>query len=197
VWFVPYKAVDWDAGGFVGTWLDRHWERLSEEGAGSFALRAYRPARLALADATLVDARWEDQIKLRAYRIGSDEGGQVNVAPGDTLVLTLFWESLRTPSADYTVFVHLLGPSGDIVSQRDSQPLRGSYPTSAWGADEMILDRYVIIVPSDASVENYTMAVGLYNANTGVRLPVRPSPSQRLGDRYDLEKQISVATAGE
>ena len=197
VWFVPYKSVDWDAQGFVGTWLDRHWERLSEEEAGSFALRLYRPVRLALADATPVDARWEDQIRLRAYRLGSDEDGQVNVAPGDTLVLTLFWELLRTPFADYTVFVHLLGPNGDIVAQRDSQPLRGSYPTSAWGADEIILDRYVIIVPADALAENYTMAVGLYDANTGARLPVRPGPSQSPGDRYDLEKKISVETAGE
>lgn len=187
VWFVPYKSADWDATGFVTTWLDRHWERVSEEEAGSFALRLYRPIRVALADTVPTGARWEEQIGLRAYRIEPTTRDHEAVSPGEALNVTLFWQALQRPAADYTAFVHLLAPSGEIIAQRDSQPLRGTYPTSTWEPDEVVLDRYVIIIPAATPSGQYTLAVGLYDAATGTRLQVLPDESAAPDERYALE----------
>ncbi|MEZ4646716.1 MAG: hypothetical protein R3E31_28985 [Chloroflexota bacterium] len=50
-----------------------------------------------------VKARFADEIQLTGMKIGGDW------QPGGQMQVTLFWEALQVPSADYTVFVHLLG----------------------------------------------------------------------------------------
>lgn len=110
--------------------------------------------------------------------------------PGEALHLTLVWEALRPVEADYTVFAHLLGPHGEIVAQRDSPPLRGTYPTSAWEPDTPVVDRYVIIVPADAEPGSYTLVLGLYEADSGRRLPVRSNAE--LADHYALTQEVRV-----
>ena len=193
VWFVPYKSVDWDADGFVTTWLDRHWEQVSEEPAGSFALRLYRPTRVSLANAQPSSARWNEEIALRGYRLDSGSGPDATLRAGDALSLTLFWEALNKLPNNYTVFVHLLAPDGRIVAQRDGPPLRGSYPTSAWEPGNAIVDKYVIMVPADASPGSYSLAVGLYDAGTGNRLAVATGEPTGTNGRYLLEQQVVVS----
>jgi 4-amino-4-deoxy-L-arabinose transferase-like glycosyltransferase len=87
------------------------------------------------------------------------------------LELTLFWQALRQPDADYTVFVHIRDAAGNVIAQKD-QPLSGGvYPSSLWDAGEIIPDEVTVAldgVPQGA----YEIVVGLYNFATGVRLPV-------------------------
>ncbi|MGH2461628.1 MAG: 6-pyruvoyl-tetrahydropterin synthase-related protein, partial [Chloroflexota bacterium] len=53
-------------------------------------------------------------------------------APGAPIVVNLEWRALAAPSADYTVFVHLLDARGRLVAQHDGPPLAGTYPTTDW-----------------------------------------------------------------
>lgn len=207
IWFLPYKSADWDAEGAIGVWLDRHWERLSrpsDEQVGSFALRLYRPARVALATAKPAEALWAGQIRLRAYRLdlpaersNARSATKATIAPGDAATLTLFWEALRPPREDYTVFVHLIGPDGRVVAQRDSQPVGGNYRTSQWKPDQLILDRYVIIIPADAKDGEYGLSIGLYSPGPDDRLPVyvggagSPDSSYVLPDKLTVESEVS------
>ena len=192
VWFVPYKSADWDSTGFVTTWLDRHWERVSEDAAGTFALRLYRPPHISLSEAFPSGVRWGEQVALRAYQLEPNENGQTSLTAGQPLYLTLFWEPLDKMSVDYTVFVHLLSPDGQMVAQRDSQPLRGTFPTSAWQPDTPIVDKYVIIVPEGVAAGEYSLALGLYDARTGDRLSVTQSGTGARGDRYILPHKLTV-----
>jgi hypothetical protein len=97
-----------------------------------------------------------------------------------SLQLTLYWRSEAPLPADYTTFVHLLNQAGDVVAQKDRPPLDGAYPTSLWDPGEIIADRIVISLPSDLPAGDYSLAVGLYDFNTGIRLPVPGDPDSSL-----------------
>jgi hypothetical protein len=69
--------------------------------------------------------------------------------PGEPVQVTLFWQAgrsgIETPSdqpADYAVRLFLQDVAGDDVSIYDGYPVHGTYPTSRWGEDEIIVDRY-------------------------------------------------------
>jgi len=94
------------------------------------------------------------------------------VRPGETVRLVIYWEALRHDAGDYTVFNHLLDPSGSVVAQKDSQPQAGMYPTYLWGVGERVRDEYQLVVPPDASAGDYTFAVGMYVLQTMERLPI-------------------------
>ena len=93
---------------------------------------------------------------------------------GEILYLQLYWAVTATPSADWTVFTHLVQRDGQgkatVVAGRDSQPGDGSLPTPRWQAGWQILDEYQISLPGDLAAGDYEMAIGLYQPS-GERLP--------------------------
>lgn len=91
---------------------------------------------------------------------------------GQTWEIDLYWEPHRAILKDYTVFLHLIDERGAILAQTDEQPLSGEYPTSAWALGEQVYDKHVIAVPPDTAGGPYYLAIGLYDAGTGDRLPI-------------------------
>jgi hypothetical protein len=114
-----------------------------------------------------LDTTFGGQIALLGYDLDRTE-----MRAGESITLTLVWRALTTPDADYTVFTHLLDPSGVQRGGQDNAPLNGAYNTSLWIADEVIVDTYVIPLAADASPGEYTIEVGLYQFDSGARLPV-------------------------
>ncbi len=112
--------------------------------------------------------------------------------PGDGLHLTLFWRARSPVGQDYTVFTHLLDEQDHIRAQKDSQPVAGFYPTSLWPQGEVIRDQYDLIIPPDIPVGRYFLAIGLYSADTGQRLPAFGPEGKRLGDDRIELAEISV-----
>ena len=107
----------------------------------------------------------------RVQLLGYDLSGHV-VRPGDALTLTLYWRALAEMDEDYTVFTHLLTAEGAVAGQQDNPPAGGTYPTSLWLAGEVVTDVYVIPVRADAAPGPHRLEVGMYVAETGMRLPV-------------------------
>ena len=98
-------------------------------------------------------------------------GYDLSAAPGE---VTLYWQARELVSADYTVFVHLLDEAGNAMAQADSQPQAGAYPTSFWSVKEVVPDRHRFPAELVAGLPpgTYSVRVGLYDLQTGVRLPV-------------------------
>jgi hypothetical protein len=157
---------------------------LTDEVTGQ-SLIPVSPAGIELSPASIA------QIKLRPLRPGIrpipnpaqfDLDGQIQLAgyeldpkpvkPGEPVTLTLFWQAVRRPRADYTVFVHVLGADGQLVAQADSQPQSGSYPTSFWDEGEVVEDSHPIMIPAEIPPGQYAIEIGLYRLDTGERLPV-------------------------
>ncbi len=126
----------------------------------------------------------------RGIQLNTPTGGQqdpVEVKPGDTLSLILYWQA-KTPIKDsYTVFTHLLDTNSRVRGQKDSIPGAGTLPTSGWVENEVISDRYEIAVEPAAPSGRYQIEVGMYLASTGERLPTGTE-----GNRILLDAAITV-----
>jgi len=115
-------------------------------------------------------------IRLRGYDL------QMADPAAGRLQLTLYWQAHNTPRESYTVFVHLVGPAGTIVSQEDSLPVGDDRPTTGWVSGEIITDRHELPVPADSQGDSYTLHIGLYQPATGQRLPAYDGQGRRLPD---------------
>lgn len=119
------------------------------------------------ADALPAEAEFVEPIRLQAYELAPLRIGQ-------TAALTLYWEAIGAPSADYTVFVHLLDTNGNIAAQADAPPgsdaHAGRYPTSWWAAGETIRDVHMLHLPADLTPGAYSLRLGLYQPETGERV---------------------------
>jgi hypothetical protein len=125
-----------------------------------------------------LEATFGSEIALLGYDLAVDEGGT-----GD---LTLVWQALEKPAADYTVFVHVLDENGTCcIWQQDGLPSQNQYPTSRWLLGEVVLDPYEISLPDDLAPGQYAIEVGLYIAETGRRLLVE-LPGQVKSDKVLL-----------
>ena len=78
---------------------------------------------------------------------------------GNDVAMTLYWQATGDVLADYTVFVHLLSPEGDLVAQHDSPPL---LPTSLWVPGARVVDSHTLALPAALSPGDYQIRVGLY-----------------------------------
>ena len=91
---------------------------------------------------------------------------------GDVPRVTLYWEVVSFPADNFTVFVHLLDASGRLWGQGDGPPVNGDYPTLFWEPGELIVDEHLITVDAQAPAGDYSIAVGLYQPQENIRLPV-------------------------
>jgi hypothetical protein len=116
-----------------------------------------------------VAAEFGGLAQLSGYTIEPPHGLQD--APAGPLTLTLVWQGLSEMEVSYRVFVHLLDTQGQIVAQSDAEPAQWARPTTGWAPDEYVIDRHVLQVPQGAEGP-LTLRVGLYEAESGERLPV-------------------------
>ncbi len=122
------------------------------------------------------------EIKLLGYNLQQVEERR--------FVLSLVWRALTEPADDYTVFVHLLNQDGSCcLWQQDVMPRQGSYATSRWLPEEVVVDEYQIELPEDAPAGRYPIEVGLYLAENGRRLLVT-MPGAPEGDAIDLRPLV-------
>lgn len=108
------------------------------------------------------------------------------LTPGQTLDLTLNWQSLTATSTDYTVFVQLLDAADNIITQIDNAPVQGTFPTSQWQPGQAISDPYRLPIPADLPPGDYHLYIGFYNLRDLRRLPVLDTSGNAIDDKYRL-----------
>jgi hypothetical protein len=95
------------------------------------------------------------------------------IADPNSLVVNLYWRGEGPIAEDYVAFVQLLDAEGRLVAQSDSWPAQGALPTSAWLADELIVDEHRLALPKGMPEGRYRLIAGLYLLETGERLTTR------------------------
>ena len=133
-------------------------------------------------------ATWGDSIQLSGY-----DQFPTTIVPGETIDLILYWKALAPMQTSYTVFVHLLDESRMIQGQVDSIPGKGTLSTTGWVPGEYVRDTYSFQVQGDAPAGTYRLEIGIYDATTGARLPVRLEGSSEVTDHILLPINISVS----
>lgn len=94
---------------------------------------------------------------------------------------TLYWQTDQPIPGNYTVFAHLLDANGAPVTQADSQPLNGDWPTGAWLPNAPFAEtRHFDLTGIPPGV--YALRLGWYDANTLARLEAYQSTGARWPD---------------
>lgn len=102
------------------------------------------------------------------------------VSAGATVKTTLYWRARATPSDDFVVFLHLLGPGDRVVGQVDSPPAGGVAPTRSWLPGEVIRDERSFQVKAGTPPGTYRFEAGLYRPGTGQRVRLADGSGDRV-----------------
>ncbi len=160
---------------FSREYLQVLWDRfdlVAVEGA-TLVFRSH-PAETPPAVERSLDADIAGQLRLARYALSQDRP-----APGETVIVTLYWEPL-TLQGEYTAFVHLVDRAGRGVTGHDAPPLGGLYPVARWPRSPRSYpfpDRHPISLPTDLVPGRYRLEAGLY----------RPGTLESVGKRVTLD----------
>jgi len=130
--------------------------------------------------------RLGDRIELVGYTITPQ------TSPGETVRLTLHWHALDAGTQSHKVFAHVVGAQGQMLVQQDGIPVRWTVPTDMWVKGEFIADEYDLRIPASAAPGAYTVRVGMYDPDSGARLPAIEN-GQRLTDDAIALTQLNVS----
>lgn len=119
--------------------------------------------------AQALDARFDDAAQLEGVTIDKSE-----FSPGEGVNFTLHWRGLDQAELDYSVFAHLLDENGEKVAQIDWQPhdAISLLPMTAWSPGQSLADSQTLALPDDLPPGRYRLIAGLYDWQSGQRLPV-------------------------
>jgi hypothetical protein len=94
------------------------------------------------------------------------------IAPGESLAVQLYWRALSEMKRDYKVFVHLVNQNtGEKIAQDDARPGEDDAPTDIWLVGDEHKRRHQLVTSATAPSGIYDIWVGLYEADSGRRLP--------------------------
>jgi hypothetical protein len=159
------------------------WEGLIEalSQSGEVYLTRYEPDRIRFVPVgrvTNVDfgnrtAALGSQLELGSTDVISDR---------DTISVTLNWRIAQPVDQDLSVFVHVYGPDGQLVTQSDGYPLLGMAPFGNYASGQTLQDRHTLDWPQNAPAGTYRVGVGVYDRGNGQRLAARAAQGNRLPD---------------
>jgi len=112
-------------------------------------------------------ANFDGEIRLLGYRLDT-----LQVQPGTSLHVTLYWQTIKQPTAIYKGFVHLLGPERQLLAQQDLIMGTHLHVTSVWRPGEPMIERHELTIPADAPPGLWPLEVGLYEYQSGDRLSI-------------------------
>jgi hypothetical protein len=83
----------------------------------------------------------------------------------------------------------LIDDLGMMVSQRDTHPGLGNFPSSQWEVGDRFVESIRLLVPETAyTPADASLSVGFYAPIEGYRLAVSDAEGSRIGDAFGLEK---------
>ena len=85
-----------------------------------------------------------------------------------SIAITLTWQAISPAKPTDTIFVHLVGPDGQVLAQADGDSLDGLIRPSAWQPGQIIIDQRTIALtgPRPTPVQ---LRVGMYSRESGQR----------------------------
>ena len=187
VFAVLWATGESDPEGVVEGWLERQAYKALDAWYGNVRLAVYAvPDQVPSApdhslDVPLRSAGSGDEIRLVGYSLA-----QRQLAAGDILPVTLFWQADRTPSRRYKLFVHLLDAGDQIVGQIDAEIPPGQ-------PGEQVASNLGVPVHPATPPGEYRVEVGLYDPETGERLLAPDGASQVWLEPLAVERPAAPA----
>ena len=118
---------------------------------------------------TPVGVIFGDSLELLGYQ------GPVEATAGDSLRVTLCWQSVAAIPADDTLFLEVVGADGQGYGRLRTYPGHGNYPTSQWALNSPFCERYAVPIADNAPAPALAqLHVSWLAGTTGQPLPMRP-----------------------
>jgi hypothetical protein len=125
----------------------------------------------------------QDKVALLGYDLN-----ETWARPGGVILLTLYWQPLEVVNLPYKIFVHLESEDRTVVAQADDFPACGTRSTRQWDLDAVVADRHSLPLPADLPPGDYTLRVGLYEPQTGLRMDRLDSLGNPQGVSFELAR---------
>lgn len=171
---------------FIERGLAKTTYKASDEWHGGVRLTEYVSAGIPDMPTFQSGVDFGDEILLASYKYPAPPQPVTGFVP-----IELEWSPMHVPpSTHFKVFAQLLDAQGQLVSQRDSEPQDGYYPTSQWSAGASVVDRLAIPIPPGLVPGEYRVIVGLYRGDTGERLRASTGDDFLLLGSVQVPKKI-------
>lgn len=119
------------------------------------------------------NANWSDQIQLIGFDMPS-----VTYKPGEQIEITLYLRALQKMDVRYTTFMHLIDSIAleqgqpPLRGQQDTEPCHTYYPTTIWYPEDVVIDRYKIVIDPNTQPGTYQLTMGFYTWYDQQRLTI-------------------------
>jgi hypothetical protein len=137
-------------------------------------LRAAAAASQPSADGIALPAAFAQSAELLGYRIEAQ-------STSNTVAVVTFWRAGGQVVTPLQLFAHAIGPDGQIVAQED----RLDAPAYGWREGDLIAQVNRLALPAESGA--VAIEIGLYNSETGDRLPV-------LVAGREIDRRLSLAS---
>jgi hypothetical protein len=106
-----------------------------------------------------IDATFGGRMRLLGYGLDRDE-----VAPGESVTVTLGWQAVAPMAEDYAVVTMLKNARGEAAEQNQRGLGGGGEGTSSWEPGRWVFRTSTLSLSSSTPPGEYTLAVGLYDS---------------------------------
>jgi hypothetical protein len=103
----------------------------------------------------------DSSLTLAGYTLDRDQ-----LAPGESLWLTLWWQAGADVQRDYVINLRLLDTSGSEAAYWLGRPVRSGYPTQQWQAGQAVQDPWRLTIPAEVASGPYQLGIVLFDAAT-------------------------------
>ena len=129
-----------------------------------------------------LDQNFNNEIRLVGY-----EYDQRAAHPGDTINITLYWETVGQP-ANYDIQVALLESWGAVRETAVNNPIPP--PTSQWQANQSIQTQHQLTIPANLPQNSYHIHVALLDTTDQTRQNIVAEDGHWLNDHVLLSKVV-------
>jgi hypothetical protein len=152
--------------------------------SGPLARGDLDPAPYPLYDRYLITPKRPDLPKIAHFDgILTLHEAQAMLLDSQTVQVDLIWSANAPLPQSLTVFAHA-AETADTIAQDDSLPGAGRWSADWWRPGLYLHDRHTISLPEPFDPARHTIYVGLYDAQSGLRLPVVNNANEPVGDSW-------------
>ena len=124
---------------------------------------------------------FNDELLLLGY-----EYDRRQLAPGQPLGVTLYWQTLADEIPDYEVQLRLLDESGWIMETLQERPLAGESSTADWTPGEIVVDRHELDINPAILAGVYRVQLALQRTEDNERPMIVDEDGRWLSDKLQL-----------
>ena len=168
VYAVYWAQQQADPAGVIERWLDTNLFKATDRWYGNVRLVSYATPKIDVIIEPF-EAQLGEHIQLTGLGVDA-----ASIMPGDILQVAMQWQTAAPLDETLTVFLQLLDAGNHVVGQRDAAP---QIAATQWQPGQTVADAHGIFIEPGTPPGEYRLIGGLYNSQTGLRLPVQNSES--------------------